>query len=470
MNVTRLGGLDAAFLALENPLNPLHVMAIMVLDPSTVPDGFSADRFVATLADRLPRLAPLRRRVVDAPLGLSRPVWSDGETPDLAHHLRRATLDPPGDMVALAAFAASIADVTLDRARPLWELYVVEGCANGRIAVVAKLHHSLMDGAAGMEFMGALLTLSPDTEPALPDLPTPARPQAWRDRLENAATTALALARTPAAVARATIATGTGMLRLARARTGPGHSTMPFAGPRTPFGGSATGHRAIALASVPRADVDAVCAATGTTINDVLLAGVAGSLRAWLHDHGGIPDRRLVAAVPVSAHDAARPETANALAVALVKLATDLDDPGDRLTATAAAASAAKRTVAAVGTGTLTAWLDVVWAPLVSVGGRLYSTLQLANRHPPLCNLLVSNVVGPPMALYLAGARLVALHPLGPVYEGLGLNVTAISREDAIDIGLVAWREHVPDLDALARGIGAAIAELLDGEHVAVEA
>ena len=191
MNVTRLGGLDAAFLAVENPLNPLHVMAIMVLDPSTVPDGFSADRFVATLADRLPRLAPLRRRVVDAPLGLSRPVWSDGETPDLAHHLRRATLDPPGDMVALAAFAASIADVTLDRSRPLWELYVVEGCANGRVAVVAKLHHSLMDGAAGMEFMGALLTLSPDTEPELPDLPTPARPQAWRDRLDHAATTAL---------------------------------------------------------------------------------------------------------------------------------------------------------------------------------------------------------------------------------------------------------------------------------------
>jgi len=462
VSVVRLGGLDATFLALENARNRLHVMAIIVLDGSTVPEGFSADRFVATLAERLPRIAPMRRRVVDVPFGLGRPMWQDGGAPQLAHHLRRVRLDPPGDAAALADFAASIADVPLDRSRPLWELHVVEGLADEHIAVVAKLHHSLMDGAAGMEFMGALFTLEPDGESALPPLPTTTATNAWRDRAARMSETALALVRVPLAAAHAAGDTAAGVLRLARPRDESARSAAPFAAPRTPFDGAATDHRAIALTSVPRVDVEAVRAATGATFNDVVLAALGGALRAWLETHEGVPDRPLVAAMPVSVHEAFGPQAANALAVGLVALGTHLDDPAARLAEVVSGASAAKRSVSELGSGTLMEWLDVIWSPLVSAAGALFSNLRLADRLPPFCNLLVSNVAGPPVPLYLAGARLVSLHPLGPVYDGLGLNVTVISREHEVDVGLVAWREHTPDLGVLARGIGDAVRELRD--------
>jgi diacylglycerol O-acyltransferase len=235
---------------------------------------------------------------------------------------------------------------------------------------------------------------------------------------------------------------------------------LPFRAPRMGLGRVPTAHRVMACTSVALADVREISSRFGVTVNDVVLASLGGALRQVLVRRNELPEASLVAAVPVSVHDGDGFGLANALSLMFVSLGTQFDDPVARLDVVHQAAEQAKHLQGAIGPDAILAWLDAVWSPVVKGVARLYGGLQLAERLPPACNLLVSNIAGPPMPLYLGGARLVALYPFGPIYDGMALNITVLSCEGSLDFGLVACPESRLDVWDLAAAISDALAEL----------
>jgi len=460
----RLSGLDAVFLAAEGPANYVtHGMAVMVLDPSTMPAG---DR-VAAVRDyvraRIHLVPPLQRRLVPAPLGLDVPRWIDDPRVDLDRHIQAVGLPTPVTAGALASFVSDLAGRKLDRRYPLWEMYVIDGFQGDRLCIVAKLHHALMDGGAGMQFMASLFALEPDA-PA-PPMPGPRVPERRPGNLDSLAGALGSMVRRPLLGARAVERTlGAGM-RVSRQlvdhrRRGHSSLTVPFSAPRLPFDAPITPRREIAFTSLSLDTIKDIAHAFEVTINDVVLAVVAGAMRCFLLSLGKLPEKPLVAAVPVSVRGDHGVEQANMISVMLTALATDLEDPVDRLVAIHQGALEAKLLQAAMGSDALMEWLEVPVPALFSLATSLYARLHLASLHPPLCNVLVSDVPGPPVPLYFAGGRMEAIFPLGPIFDGVGLNITAVSSVDTLDIGLVACPDQLPDLWNLASGLRPALQEL----------
>jgi len=456
--------LDAVFLAAEGPANYVtHGMAVMVLDPSTMPVG---DRVVAVrdyVRERIHLVPALRRRLVQVPLGLDVSRWVDDPRVDLDHHIRAVRLPPPGSAVELAAFVSDLAGRKLDRRYPLWEMYVVEGFEEDRLCIVAKLHHALMDGVAGMHFMASLFSLEPSAPP--PPAPEPQFPERRPGDLAMLAGSLASMMRRPLFGARAMGQTFDAGVRVAHQlvdhrRSGGTSLTAPFSAPRTPFDTPVTPRREIAFKSLSLTKIKSVARAFDVTINDVVLAVVAGATRHSLISLGKLPGKQLVAAVPVSVRGEQGMEQANLVSVMLTGLATDLEDPADRLVAIHQGAIEAKLLQSAMGSQALMEWFEVPVPAFFSLATNLYARLHLSSLHPPLCNVLVSNVPGPPVPLYFAGARLDSLFPLGPIFDGVGLNITAVSCCDWMNVGLVGCPDHLPDLWNLAAALEPALEEL----------
>ena len=462
MAARRLGALDALFLAAETPKTHLHVMAVMVLDPSTVPGGYRFAKLRRHIGDHLHLLPPLRRRLVPVPLGIDRPVWVEEPDVDVKQHVRRAKLPRPVGARALAAFAAALDEQPLDRDRPLWEMHVVEGLDDGYVAIVAKLHHALMDGMAGMEFMASLFSLTPKAPQ--PPRPTPAvahvastPPGPWSLLLGAVPNVALL----PLRSVRAGVSGIGALARVGRllafgSESGPG--AFPFATSRSVLNGPDSGRRGIAYSAVPLSDVKLVARAFGVSVNDVVMAVVSGALRAYLARRDLLPERSLVSAVPVSVRGDGPSDRANAVSLVFASLATDISGPVARLRAIHEGMGAAKRMQEALGSETLAELVDALPSVTVSCAARLYTSL--GEHLPAACDLLISNVPGPPVALYLGGARIVALYPLGPVFPGMGLNVTVVSQEDSVGFGALADPELVRDPWELVAGFGDELARL----------
>ena len=402
----RLGGLDAIFLAAEGPGNYVtHAMAVMVLDPSTMPVG---DRVTAVrdyVRERIHLVPPLQRRLVQVPLGLDVPRWMADPRVDLDHHIRAVRLPPPVSAVDLAAFVSDLAGRKLDRRYPLWEMYVVEGFEDDRLCIVAKLHHSLMDGVAGMQFMASLFALEDSASP--PPAPGPQAPEGRPADLAMLACSFASMTRRPLLGARAVGQTLRAGMRVAREladhrRRGGAPLTAPFSAPHLSFDRPVTPRREIAFTSLSLAKIKAVARAFDVTINDVVLAVVAGAMRRFLDSLGELPGKQLVAAVPVSVRGDRGTEQANLVSVMLTGLATDLESPADRLAAIHQRALEAKLLQSAMGSQALMEWAEVPVPALFSLATNLYARLHLSSVHPPLCNVLVSDVPGPPLPLYFA--------------------------------------------------------------------
>ena len=461
----RLTGLDAAFLALETPSTHMHVMATLVLDPSDIEGGFTVESMRKLIADRLPRLEPFRRRVVEVPFGVDRPVWVEDPDFDLDYHVRRAALPAPGGLDELAELTAEIAGRQLDRRRPLWELWVVEGLEHGHVAVIAKMHHAAIDGVLGVDLMTEIFDLEPRPAPTLPPDLEPAREQLPSDfgLLLGAVAS---IARQPLRVFRAARNLTRSAMRVAqRLRSEPVSAGVPLTAPSTPLNGVLTPHRRVAFTSVPLAEVKEVKQAFGVTVNDVVLAVCAGALRRYLDRRGKVPDKALLAAIPASVRTQDEQGVmGNRVSAMFATLATQLDDPIDRLFAARDVMSGAKLVHEDIGGNTLYEWAETAAPVLFSRGMRLYERL-LEGRHPPIINLIVSNVPGPTFPLYCAGARLVSLFPLGPLLAGTGLNITVLSYLDSVGFGLIGCREIVPDIDVIAAAVPDALAELVKAAH-----
>jgi WS/DGAT/MGAT family acyltransferase len=456
----RLGGLDAAFLYGETPSWHMHVSGLLVADPSTAPNGFSFQRLRDLTAERLPLLPQFRWKLHEVPLGLDRPGWVEEQDFDLDYHIRHIAVPSPGGPKELGDLVGDLVSYKLDRSKPLWEMWMIEGLEGGQVAVLTKIHHSIIDGVSGAGLAQIILDLEPDPQPV--EMTTV--DSLHDERVPNSAELfGLGVARTmltPWRMARYSgqlVRQGLALAGFARRRRTP---PFPFQAPRTSFNAELTPHRRTATATVPLSRVKALKHAYDVKLNDVVLALCASTLRRYLEDRGELPDAPLVAQVPVSVRSENDQQPGNQVAAMFASLATDIEDPVARLQAIYESTQDAKEMRQALEAHKIMNLTDTTPPGLISLAARTYMASGLGPRMPPPFNVIISNVPGPPFPLYMAGAKLQSLSPMGPLLYGGGLNITVISYIDNLDFGFLACRELVPDVWAIADGIELALAEL----------
>ena len=459
----RLGGLDAAFLYFETPTMHMHVGGLMLVDFSEATEPYSYARMREYIRSREGLVPAFRQKLATVPMNLSRPYWVQDADFDLDYHLHRIAVPPPGGDRETADVVAEILSRPLDRSRPLWEMWIVEGRKDGLIGIVSKLHHSTVDGISGANMMAELFDLEPDAAPRKP-VRDDWEPERKPSDIEMIGRAVVDLVGRPVGVAKLLPGTvlGVGKL-LTRRSSGAAGMPAPFTAPRTSFNATVTPHRIVAYTDVPLEDVKKVKNVFGVKINDVVIAICSGALRRYLADRDELPDKSLIAAIPVSVHDRSEgTEGTTKVSVMFSSLESDVDDPVERLRAIAKTNEGAKEEHELVGAQLLQNWADHAAPNTFSLAARVYSSLRIADRHPVVHNLIISNIPGPPIPLYFAGGKLAALHPLGPVMDGAGLNVTVLSNMEAIGFGFIACRELMPELWDLADAVPAALAELLE--------
>ncbi len=494
----RLTGLDAAFLSLESPTTHLHILGALVFDPTTVPGGVDFRRVRDMVADRVHLVPPFRKRPLEVPFGLQQASMADDPEFDIDYHVRRASLPAPGGRRELEALVAELASRPLDRHRPLWEFHVVEGVEGGRIALVPKVHHAIIDGVSGAEVMAAFFDLSADPSPRplfgagrrgsrsgrardgaqapgrdperahdraaaaptgpwwAPD-PLPNEVDLWRDVLASMPGHAEAVVRTLGRTVQ-TLRSLNSRHRAATGTTPP----VPFAAPRTSVNRAISGHRRVAFAELPLADVRRVREVLGGTANDVMLAVTAGAMRAFFGGRGEQPEGPLVALVPVSVRmESERGALGNRVSAMLVSLADGIEDPVARLECIRGEVASAKEQSRSIGPEVFAGWAQTTLPAVATRLSRLVTNLRVFDHVAPIFNLIVSNVPGPDVPLYLAGARMVAMFPVGPIIEGVGINVTVFSYQDTMYVGVMGCWDLVPDIEVIARGMEDSLAGLV---------
>ncbi|MBI3228102.1 MAG: wax ester/triacylglycerol synthase family O-acyltransferase [Mycolicibacterium cosmeticum] len=460
--MARLGGLDASLLFLEFGRQTMNICTLIELDTSTVPGGYSFEKFHSYLADRLAALPELRVKLADSRWNLDNPVWVDDLDFELDRHLHRVVLAPPCGRRELSDLAAAQTAGRLDRGRPLWEMWVIECGADcvgpdPRVAVLLKQHHAIMDGASDTDLMGRLCSTEVDA-------PAPAHLAGAGSATtgEIARDGAKLFARRPfhistrllPALARS-IATSAKLAFAARAMS------SPFRAPATSFNGNATEVRNLAFVQLDLSEVKTAKNAFGVKVNDVVLALLAGALRDHLLDRGELPASDLLAMVPIAVEDRSATGGANQLSAAFCTLHTGIADPVARLRAIAAASASAKHHSAALGPALLRDTLQYVSPKLLGLAMRLYIWSGASARRP-VCNISVSNVPAPPVQWYFGAAKVKAMYGLPPVMHGIGLHAGVSSLNGKLEIGLMSCPELLPDLWSVADRIPDALKEILN--------
>jgi diacylglycerol O-acyltransferase len=456
-----LSGLDAGFLYLEAAGTPMHVGSVMLIErPKRRGVDFHRD-LIDHLGARLPAAPVLRRVLQEAPLDLGHPMWREVEAVDLAAHVLKRRLPAPGSERQLDALVGRLHAQRLDRSRPLWQFVVIEGLASGDIAFYSKIHHAVLDGQGGVALAQALLDLEPkrparQRKTAVDESAHPAK-----SRLATAAVRASArqlaqlLRAVPPTLKLAQGASGTWRERLSRLRD------SVLIAPRTPFNRQASEQRSFASASLPLDDIKRVARAHGASLNDVVMALCASALRDYLTQIDALPAKPLIAAMPVSLRAGGDAEVNNQVSMVQCPLPTDRDDPLERLLAVKAATLGIKQRVAQVR-DLIPMDFPGLGAPMWATGlSKLWARTRLAERLPPLANVAVSNVPGPPVPLYLAGARVRHIFPVSIVTHGLGLNITVQTYAGMLEFGITACRDALPRPDRLARRLQPALEALL---------
>ncbi len=459
----RLTGMDAAFLYLETHEAHMHVAMTGIYDVSTMQGGYSFGAIKEHIRQRLHLVPPFRRRLVQVPFQFHHPVWVEDPNFNLDYHVRRIGCPSPGGRRELGEVAAQIASIPLDRNRPLWEAWVIEGLKQDRVGFVVKVHHAAIDGASGAEIMTELYDLSPDGRDDIEPVPEvePEHIPTDQELLTYAAISKIRRLGDSFGLAKRTIS---GISELITAARDPeaNHGAVPLGAPRAPWNHTIGPHRTVSFARLPLDQAKAVKDALGVKMNDVILAVCAGTLRNYLTARGELPDEPLVATCPVSVRvDDERGALGNKVSAMFAGLPTNIDDPAERLAAIAESTHGAKQDHDMVGARTLTDWAEWSAPRTFGLASRLYGSMHLADSIAPVQNLVISNVPGPPFPLYLAGAELVAAYPMGPIMDGAGLNITVLSYRDHIDIGFMADRDLVPDVWDVAAAVDPAFEEIL---------
>jgi WS/DGAT/MGAT family acyltransferase len=466
----QLTSLDAQFLAIETPRTTGHVCGLAVLDPATAPGGvLEIDDLCRLVGERLPLLPPMRRKLVPVPLGLDHPYWIEDEDFDLDFHLRDLALPPGADDAKLAEQVARLVARPLDRSRPLWEIYLIHGLPGGRVAMLTKIHHAVVDGVSGAEILSALLDASPEGR----EMPLPAAPSG-EHRPSDLSLLGRAIAGLPLQPLRALRAApatlpylsalpgvrdvpGMGLLSNVAARVVPGadRDVLEFATdpvPVTPFSGPVSAHRRFAFGQLSLDTVKTIKDELGYTVNDVVVALCAGAVRRWLIEHDALPAQPLIAMVPVSVRTREQLGTfGNRISVMVVPIPTNEPDPRRRLERTHDVLATAKDRHRALPANLLTDATRFIPPAVAALAARTTLAVLAGSRAP--VNLVISNVPGSRAPLYCAGARLEAHYPVSVIADGIGLNITVMSYLDRLDFGLIADREAIPDLWTMIAGL-----------------
>ena len=458
----RLSGLDASFLYLETPTQPLHVCSVLELDASTIPGGYTFERLRDELALRIKAIPTFREKLSNTFLNLDHPVWVEDDEFDIDRHVHRIGLPAPGGRVELAEICGHLASLPLDRRHPLWEMWAIEGLdgsdarKGGRLAVMTKVHHAAVDGVTGANLMSQLCSVEPEA-PA----PEPVEASAEANPLRIALGGLGRFASRPINLATSVLpSTVSTVVDTVRRVAGGRAMANPFAAPQTPFNGSITAHRNVAFSQLDLEDVKTVKDHFGVKVNDVVMALVSGVLRRYLIDHDELPESSLVAMVQVSVHDRSDRPGRNQVSGMFSSLHTDVDDVGQRLMAIAEGNTVAKEHSSAIGATLLQDWSQFAGPAVFGVAMRVYARTSLTASRP-VHNLVVSNVPGPQIPLYFLGAEVQGMYPLGPIFHGAGLNITVMSLNGRLNVGLISCPELLPDLWDMADGFAAGMAELL---------
>jgi len=467
--IETLSGVDGAFLNLETEATPMHVGSLHLFE---TPAGYRGDFFASVRRMMESRMVPvLRRRLASLPLHLANPVWvQDGI--DLDRHIRRVRLPKPGTWAQLEAVVAGLHAELLDRSRPLWMMYVLEGLATGEKAYYFKIHHAMLDGQAGVALASALFDTSPDAAPAprrkAGAAASGARPAATPGTLalvaaafrHDAAQYVKLVRELPGAVRTlAAIVGNSARSSGARARGKAGiEGAADFAelkrsisfGPRTALNVAITPERGFATAAVPRARLKAIAEANDATVNDVVLALCSGALRRYLKRNASLPRKSLIASMPISLREQGNTEMRTQAALSLVSLASNVADPLKRLRAIRDSAGATKA-VARQARSVIPTDFPLIGVPwLLGALASLYGSRGVVDTLPVLANVLVSSVPGPAAPLYVGGLRMTGYWPLSIVEHGIGLNITLMSYAGNLCVGFVVARCAVPDARELA--------------------
>ncbi|GAA3521299.1 wax ester/triacylglycerol synthase family O-acyltransferase [Aeromicrobium panaciterrae] len=438
----RLSGLDASFLYLESGAQLMHVCGVIVVDPTTIPGGYDFQTFKKELSNRVEGIAMFNRKLKTVPGGIDFPIWVTDDEFDIDRHVHRMAVPSPGGDRELSEVAGHLAGIPLDRSRPLWEMHVIEGLANGKIAIFSKMHHASVDGVSGSNMISYLCSLEPDAPPL--DSSAAEHQRAPSD-LELIGRGVLATVTKPWQIVRLAAPTTRTLVETGRrARKGTAMAA-PLTAPRTSFNGTITGHRSIAYTDVSLDTIkDIKHAVPGATVNDVVLALSGGALRRYLQERGELPQSSLLASVPVSVRSESKRAGRNQVSSIFCRLGTDIEDPLERITGMSTANANAKDHHKAVPADTLQEWAEFAAPRTFGLAVRMVSDLRLAEKAPVIHNLVISNVPGPPVPLYFVGSRIDALYPLGPVFHGAGLNITVMSNNGQMHIGAIACAELMP--------------------------
>ena len=454
----RLSGLDDSFLHLEAGGAHMHVGACAVFD-GPVP---AYEDVVRTVGERLHLVPRYRQRLAFVPLQQGRPVWVDDPQFRLPFHIRHTALPKPGSDAQLRRLAGRVFSQALDRGRPLWELWLIDGLSGGRFALVSKTHHALVDGISGVDIASIIFDSSPDPQPVAPP-PRPWLPRPMPTAAQLLADALLERATVPGEAVRGITSLVQGQREfLGRAGTAlAGLGALAWAGlepaPRSPFNVPIGPHRRFTAVDASLGEFRVLKNALGATINDLILTAVAGALGSYMRRHEFDTDEVVLKAlVPVSVREPSeRGALGNRVAAMWAPLPVGIDDPVERLAVIAEAMAGMKRSGRAVGAQTLVELSGFASPTLVALAARLQARQRLFN-------VVVTNVPGPQFPLYLLGRHMRAIYPLVPLAANTALGIAVMSYDGALDFGLNADYDALPDLELLADDLRDAIAALVN--------
>ncbi|WP_326823833.1 WS/DGAT/MGAT family O-acyltransferase [Streptosporangium sp. NBC_01756] len=475
----QLTALDAQFLHAESATTAAHVAGVAILDPAWAPSGVvTREALIGLMRERLHLTPALSLRLAGVPFGLDHPYWTEVPGLDVADHIYETILPLPGDEAQLAEVIARIHERRLDRARPLWEMHLIQGLTGGRAALYAKVHHCAIDGVSGADALAALLDLTP--EPRVVDPPAPAEATTAPGPAAMFASAVTRSVTHPARALRSLVRMAADLDVIPVAAALPGARAMAaatrtiwrdteqapempsLAVPYTPFNGPISAERRFSYGSIPLSDVKRIAKTFGISVNDVVMTLCASALRSWLRECDALPDQPLIAAVPVAVRTGDAQDTVgNRLSVMITPMPTDLASPLDRLRVMGQTMRTAKRRFA----GSPATWLNELSAVLPAAVTALATpaVFRLASIVLPPINLIISNVPGPQLPLYLCGARVLGYHPMSVLTDlSGGVNITCFSYDGSLDFGILACPGRVKDVWRLMGHLQEAMEELTE--------
>jgi len=448
-----LSGLDATFLHLETPEMPMHVGSLNVLD---LPKGYKGDFYEDAkqfMASRIHLADVFTRKLALMPFDMTNPVWVADDDIDLDYHVRHITLPRPGTNRQLQQYVARLHSTLLDRSRPMWEFFIIDGLKSGQVALYTKVHHAGIDGQAGVALGKAIFDLEPTGRVVKPPRARP-RSSGYQLGMAELATAALRntaqqyvkLFKMAPAIARALGGLARPDEKAAEKDAATAPKKFNLFAPRTSLNVSITNQRTFAGRTISLAETKHIAKHFGVSLNDVVMATVAGALRHYLADNNELPAKPLVAGVPVSLREAGDDTANNQASMILVSLATDITDPVQRLKAINASSNSSKSTMNRFKAVILDDFPTFAAPWLVSGIASMVGRSGLVNLLPPAANVAISNVAGAPFPMYFAGALVTSYYPVSIASHGTALNVTVQSYNGRMDYGLIACRRAVPDI------------------------